>query len=87
MRFLALLTLTLPLALAACSDNPPPRAPYSVEEVPLSQVSDDLAAGRLVKPFTLSFPANAAYWLVAPSEAWDRPKIKSFREWLLAEAE
>jgi LysR family glycine cleavage system transcriptional activator len=50
-------------------------------------VSDDLAAGRLVKPFTLTFPANAAYWLVAPSEAWDRPKIKSFREWLLAEAE
>jgi LysR family transcriptional regulator, glycine cleavage system transcriptional activator len=49
-------------------------------------VSDDLAAGRLVKPFALSFPANAAYWLVAPPEAWDRPKIKAFREWLLDEA-
>jgi len=49
-------------------------------------VSDDLAAGRLVKPFALSFPANAAYWLVAPPEAWDRPKVKAFREWLLGEA-
>jgi len=49
-------------------------------------VGDDLAAGRLVKPFALSFPANAAYWLVAPPEAWDRPKIKAFRDWLLAEA-
>jgi LysR family glycine cleavage system transcriptional activator len=50
-------------------------------------VSDDLAAGRLVKPFALTFPANAAYWLVAPPDAWDRPKIKSFRDWLLTEAE
>jgi len=49
-------------------------------------VADDLAAGRLVKPFNLSFPANAAYWVVAPPEAWERPKVKAFREWLLDEA-
>jgi LysR family glycine cleavage system transcriptional activator len=49
-------------------------------------VMDDLAAGRLVAPFELSFPANAAYWMVAPPNAWDRPKVKAFRDFLLEEA-
>lgn len=44
-RLFVLLTLSLPLALAGCSDRTPP-APYSVEEVPLSQISADLAAGK-----------------------------------------
>ena len=33
------------LSLAACSKEEPPK-PYAVEEVPLSQIADDLAAGR-----------------------------------------
>lgn len=45
-RLSVLLTLALPAALWACSDNAPPPAPYAVEEVALSQISADLAAGK-----------------------------------------
>lgn len=48
MRRPLLLVLALALPLAACSENKPPEvaAAYSVEEVPLSQISADLAAGK-----------------------------------------
>lgn len=49
-------------------------------------VADDLARGRLVKPFEISLPADYAYYVVCPVEAADRPKIVAFREWLLDEA-
>lgn len=49
-------------------------------------VVDDLAAGRLARPFALSLPANYAYWMVCPRPAADRPKIVAFRDWLMREA-
>ena len=49
-------------------------------------VVDDLAAGRLVAPFSLSLPAAYAYWMVCPKQYADRPKIVAFRDWLLREA-
>jgi len=48
--------------------------------------ADDLAAGRLVKPFELSLPFHLAYFLVCPEATAERPKIRAFREWLLEEA-
>jgi LysR family transcriptional regulator, glycine cleavage system transcriptional activator len=48
--------------------------------------ADDLRAGRLVRPFGQSMPADFSYWLVCPEASADRPKIVAFREWLLAEA-
>lgn len=48
--------------------------------------ADDLAAGRLVKPFKLSLPSPLAYYLVCPPATAERPKIAAFRAWLLAEA-
>lgn len=48
--------------------------------------ADDLAAGRLVRPFDQSLPANYSYWLVCPEASAERPKIAAFRDWLLAEA-
>jgi LysR family transcriptional regulator, glycine cleavage system transcriptional activator len=53
-----------------------------------SLVADDLAAGRLVRPFELSLksPSRFAYYLVSPVETADRPMVKAFREWILAEA-
>jgi LysR family glycine cleavage system transcriptional activator len=48
----------------------------------------DVAAGRLNVPFPDRISARAwAYWLVHPSERRLTPKIKRFREWLLAEVE
>lgn len=49
-------------------------------------VIDDLAAGRLVRPFELALPGGFAYWVVSPEATAERPKIRAFREWLLAEA-
>jgi LysR family glycine cleavage system transcriptional activator len=49
-------------------------------------VADDLRGGRLVRPFTLSLPADLAYYVVYPSLAAQRHKVRVFRDWLLAEA-
>jgi LysR family glycine cleavage system transcriptional activator len=49
-------------------------------------VADDLAAGRLVRPFTVSLPADFAYYIVYPAPAARQPKIVAFRDWLLEEA-
>jgi LysR family glycine cleavage system transcriptional activator len=48
----------------------------------------DVAAGRLVVPFPERVSQRGwAYWLVFPPERRMVPKIKRFREWLLAEME
>ena len=46
----------------------------------------DVAAGRLVMPFPDRVSVRGwAYWLVYPKERRMVPKVKRFREWLLAE--
>ena len=54
-----------------------------------SLVADDLAAGRLVQPFTLAIdgPPKFAYFMVSRVESADNPLVSHFREWALAEAE
>jgi LysR family transcriptional regulator, glycine cleavage system transcriptional activator len=47
---------------------------------------DDIAAGRLIRPFALSLPVDLAYYIVYPAKALKKPKAKAFRDWLLAEA-
>ncbi|NQW01019.1 MAG: transcriptional regulator GcvA [Rhodospirillales bacterium] len=49
-------------------------------------VADELEQGRLVKVLDFALPANYAYWIVSPRAATDNPKVKLFRDWLLAEA-
>ena len=46
-------------------------------------VERDLATGRLVAPFDISLPIESAYYVVAPEQTADRPKIEAFREWLI----
>ena len=48
--------------------------------------ADVLASGRLLQPFALTASSGKAYWLVTPEATAERPNIKTFREWLLAEA-
>ncbi len=51
-------------------------------------VADDLAAGRLVKPFELSLKAPAAfgYHLITRLDVSENPLVSAFRDWVLAEA-
>ena len=46
-----------------------------------------LADGRLVRPFDISLPLDAAYYVVCPLANADRPKVEIFRDWLLSEAD
>ncbi len=46
----------------------------------------DLINGRLIRPFSTALPLSRSYWIVCPKAASTLPKIKTFREWLLAEA-
>jgi LysR family transcriptional regulator, glycine cleavage system transcriptional activator len=45
----------------------------------------DIAAGRLVQPFDLMATDGTSYWLVYPQEREKSPKIRAFRDWILAE--
>ena len=47
--------------------------------------ADDLAAGRLVRPFDLVLPTDFTYYLVAPEAAAAEPNIAAFFDWILAE--
>lgn len=46
----------------------------------------DLINGRLVRPIDVSLKLSNMYWIVCPKATSALPKIKKFREWLLAEA-
>ncbi|WP_232475822.1 LysR substrate-binding domain-containing protein [Flavisphingomonas formosensis] len=46
---------------------------------------NDLADGRLVRPFAQISSRGYGYWLVYPEHRRSVPKIRRFREWLLAE--
>ncbi len=46
---------------------------------------NDIADGRLVRPFTQVSSRGYGYWLVVPEHRRNVPKIRRFRDWLLAE--
>jgi LysR family transcriptional regulator, glycine cleavage system transcriptional activator len=46
-------------------------------------VEADVAAGRLVVPFDVVLPADAGFYIVAPEDTADAPKIALFRKWLI----
>lgn len=48
-------------------------------------VSNDLAAGRLVRPFDLALKSRWNYYVVYPEGAMRLKKVRSFREWLFSE--
>jgi LysR family glycine cleavage system transcriptional activator len=52
-----------------------------------SYVQDDIARGRLVVPFEIALPADAGFYLVAPENKADPPKLAVFRQWLRASAQ
>lgn len=47
----------------------------------------DLRKGRLVRPFDLVLTVPYAYWIVCPRASADLPKVATFRQWLLDQAE
>jgi LysR family glycine cleavage system transcriptional activator len=47
----------------------------------------DLLNGRLVRPFADALRLSKTYWIVCPKAASNIPKVATFRNWLLAEAE
>ncbi len=49
-------------------------------------VADDLASGRLVKPFDIALPDAFGFYIVCPEAAAARPRVKVFRDWLVSEA-
>jgi LysR family glycine cleavage system transcriptional activator len=48
---------------------------------------NDVRDGRLIQPFQLTATAGFRYWLAIAPERRQVPKIKRFREWLLAQVE
>ncbi len=44
---------------------------------------NDLADGKLVRPFAMETKTGLAYWLVYPPHRRNAPKVRAFREWLM----
>jgi len=51
-----------------------------------SLVADDLAAGRLVRPFGESQPFAFAYYVVSRADVAPTAAVSAFQQWLLSEA-
>jgi LysR family transcriptional regulator, glycine cleavage system transcriptional activator len=49
-------------------------------------VDDDLAAGRLVKPFAVEIPSAFGFWFVCRKDRLHEPKIAAFRGWIFRQA-
>jgi LysR family transcriptional regulator, glycine cleavage system transcriptional activator len=49
-------------------------------------VADDLAGGRLVRPFAVSRPADYAYYVVVPEGHAGSPRVQVFLTWLEEQA-
>jgi len=47
----------------------------------------ELTDGRLIQPFDEVMEEPSAYWLAYPEARRNVPKIKAFRDWIVAEAE
>lgn len=47
-------------------------------------IGDELAAGRLVRPFAVSHPSSYAYYAVTTKPARANPRVAAFIAWLLA---
>lgn len=50
-----------------------------------NMAENDIAAGRLILPFSLVLPLRASFYLVYPPGYGLRPKVTAFRSWLLDE--
>ena len=48
--------------------------------------ASDLINGRLARPFDLGLKLSNTYWIVCPKATSTKPKIVTFRDWLLKEA-
>jgi LysR family glycine cleavage system transcriptional activator len=70
---------SLPLALQAAISG----TGVAISRGPLA--AEYLATGRLVRPFDLALPSECAYYFVVPEVSAEQPKIRAFRDWLLAE--
>lgn len=49
-------------------------------------VAGDLAAGRLAAPFATAMETTGAYYVVSTAADAELPRIRAFRDWILAEA-
>lgn len=47
-----------------------------------SVVSEDIARGRLVAPFTMRLPLASGYYIVMAEDVAKRPAVRAFRDWL-----
>ena len=89
------------LLVAGVEDIGPAHGPYFTDSAMVIQAAaegqgvalargalaaDDIAAGRLVKPFDIAIPTEYAYYVLCPKATSHHPKIAAFRDWLLEEA-
>jgi len=48
-------------------------------------IDEDIAAGRLVRPFAVEIESSFGFWFVCARDRVAEPKIAAFRDWVFAE--
>ena len=55
--------------------------------VPLEHAQVEIASGRLIQVLDKPWPARFAYYVLTKPEALQRPEVKAFVDWIIAEAQ
>ncbi len=69
-----------PMAVAAAIDAQGIVLGYS------GYVEKEIASGMLVRPFDLAIPVKRSYYLVYAEERLRDPRVRAFRDWVMAES-
>ena len=51
----------------------------------LSLLADQIQLGQLITPVPVAVPAGTSNWFVCRSNIAERPAVRTFRDWLVAE--
>jgi LysR family transcriptional regulator, glycine cleavage system transcriptional activator len=48
-------------------------------------IEDEIASGRLIPLVAQAVPSGSSYWLVTSQSEFQKPEVKTFKQWLLSE--
>jgi LysR family glycine cleavage system transcriptional activator len=48
-------------------------------------IEDEIASGRLIPLAAQAVPSGGGYWLVTSQSEFQKPEVKTFKQWLLSE--
>ena len=64
----------------------PPKPASASRSLELSLLADQIELGQLITPVPITVSADMSNWFVCRTNLAERPAVRTFRDWLLAES-